>query len=321
MRIAVFASGRFALPALRSVHNSSHDIACVITQPPRPAGRGRKPRPTPVAEFADAETLELWTTERVNEPDTVSRLGDLQLDLGLVIAFGQKLGPPVMSAFRSGCVNLHASLLPRYRGAAPIQWAIMRGEPHTGVTVFRLTDRMDAGPILAARQTMIRPDETADELHDRLARIGPDAVGAALVRFQDDPNPAGIAQDDAEATRAPKLTKRDGYVTFNQPAMTLARTINGLWSWPGATAEYVSADGRRRECVTLARARVAQSAEPPIGECGVLGHGLHVASPDGWLEILEIRPQAGRVLAWPEFVNGRRTRPGDRFTAVSDSLQ
>ena len=316
MRIAVLASGEFAVPTLQSLQNTRHEIVCLITQPPRPAGRGRKSQPTPIGAYATEQAMDVWPLADVNHHETVTRLRELKIDLGVVIAFGQKLGPEVIGAFRGGCVNLHASLLPKYRGAAPIQWAILRGEERTGVTVFRLTARMDAGAILTTRSTLIKPEETADELHDRLARIGPDAVKAALVLFEDDPDPAGTVQDDADATKAPKLAKKDGHLSFAQPAKKLARQVCGLWSWPGATAFYGAADGRREERVTLVRARVAETGQSETLEPGVLGNGLHVATSDGWLEILEIRPQSGRVLAWLDFVNGRHTRPGDRFTSV-----
>lgn len=319
MRIAVLASGEFAVPTLRSLQNTKHEIVCVITQPPRPAGRGRKSQPTPIGAYATEQAMDVWALADVNGHEMVTRLRDMKIDLGVVIAFGQKLGSELIGAFRGGCVNLHASLLPKYRGAAPIQWAILRGEERTGVTVFRLTERMDAGPILNTRWTLIKPEETADELHDRLARIGPDAVKAALVLFEDDPDPAGTVQDDADATKAPKLAKKDGHLSFAQPAEQLARQVRGLWSWPGAAALYAAADGGRQERVTLVRARVAETTEAMTLEPGFLGTGLQVATSDGWLEILEIRPQSGRVLSWPDFVNGRHTCPGDRFTSVVDT--
>ena len=320
MRIAVLASGEFAVPTLQSLQHTKREIVCVITQPPRPAGRGRKSQLTPIGAYASEQAMDVWALADVNGHEIVTRLRELKIDLGVVIAFGQKLGPELIGAFRGGCVNLHASLLPRYRGAAPIQWAILRGEERTGVTVFRLTQRMDAGPILTTRSTLIKPEETTEELHDRLARIGPDAVKAALMLFEDDPDPAGTVQDDADATKAPKLAKKDGKLSFAQPAEQLARQVRGLWSWPGATALYAAADGERQERVTLVRARVAETAEPETVEPGFLGTGLHVATSDGWLEILEIRPQSGRVLSWPDFVNGRHTRPGDRFTPCGTGL-
>src|SRR5690606_30435820 len=146
-----------------------------------------------------------------------------------------------------GCVNLHASLLPKYRGAGPIQAAMLAGEEITGVTVFRLVDRMDAGPILVQRQTAIGPTETAEELEGRLARIGCDAIDATLSLLEKNLHAPGEPQDDAQATRAPKLTKADGYLRFDEPAERIALRCRAMWPWPGGRCRYVSADGRSEE--------------------------------------------------------------------------
>ena len=319
MKLLVLASGEFAIPTLRSIRSRGlHTIACVVTQPDRAAGRGRHAVPTPVKVWALETGLEVVEAPDVNDASMVDRFRGLKADLGVVIAFGQKVGAALIDAFPLGCINLHASLLPKFRGAAPYQWAILTGERETGVTVFRLTARMDGGPILTRRSTAIRPDETADELHDRLARIGPDAVNAALELFIDGVAPAGSPQPDEGASRAPKLSKRDGRLDFTAPGGQTVRRILGLWSWPGAVCLFASADGKRRERVTIARARTPAGAGAPRSP-GVIDERLYVSAADGWIELLEIKPESGRLMTWQEFVNGRHVRAGDRFESIVES--
>lgn len=317
MRLVLLASGEFAVPTLRSLHNrGEHEVACVVTQPDRGSGRGRKSTPTPVKEWALKLGDEVIEAQDVNDPDVVERIRAYGASLGLVIAFGQKLGDALLSVFPLGCVNLHASLLPKFRGAAPYQWAIISGEERTGVTVFCLSNRMDAGPILTTRWTSIKPEETAAELHDRLAQIGPDAVQETLELFAAGEIPPGQPQDTAQATKAPKLTKQNGHLDFAQSAKVLANRICGLWSWPGATCEFVSEASGRQERVTLARARVAEAGGTPLTP-GIIDARLYVAAANGFLELLELKPQSGRLMTWPEFVNGRHVKPGDRFESIT----
>ncbi len=318
MRIILIASGEFAVPTLRSLIDPAkkHEIVCVVTQPDRGSGRGQKVTPTPVRSEAERLGLEVICTSNINEPEMVERLNGYDADVGIVIAFGQKIGQPVRKVFPQDCVNLHASLLPKYRGAAPIQWAIINGETRTGVTVFQLADRMDAGPIYVQRWTMIKPDERASELHDRLARIGVDAVRATLDIMQNDPMYELMPQDEAQATRAPKLGKTDGCIDFAEPAAQLARRICGLWSWPGARCRFQPASGAAATDVTLALARAADD-EAPTEEPGTLDFRLHAATGKGHLEILEIQPSGGRLMPFQDFVNGRHVKPGDRFAPIA----
>jgi len=317
MRILFVGSGDFAEPTLHFLCEE-HDVVAVVTQPARKAGRGQSVRPTPVRQLAAKYELLVIEAENGNEPTLVSQLAGRNAELGIVIAFGQKIGPALLAAIQAGFINLHASLLPRHRGAAPYQWTVINGDEKAGVTVFRLTPGMDAGPILTQRWTYVRPQETAAELHDRLARIGPDAVRAALELFGDGRIPEGQPQDPARVTRAPKLRKDDGWIDFTRPAAVLEHFVCGMWSWPGAVCVFESADGSRRERVTLARARLGD-ARPAEPEPGVLDVRLFVATGDGWLEVLEIKPAAGRQMTWQEFVNGRHVRPGDRFVRAESA--
>lgn len=319
MRLLFFGSGAFALPTFESILHDGHEIVTVVTQPDRGRGRGKRLTPTPVKAAALAAGLPVVDPVDVNAPEIVGRLTALGADLAYVAAFGQKIGRAIRDACPAGMVNLHGSLLPALRGAAPIQWAVIRGHAEAGVTVFRLVEKMDAGPILVQRRTAIGVDETADELHDRLARIGCDAVRETLALLEADPTRPGTPQDPEKVTLAPKLKKTDGYITFDQPATELAHRVCGLWSWPGAVCRFTSADGCRDEIVTLARAVPYEGRSAPAGSPDTLGHisevmGVQVG--DGELTILEIKPAGGRRMTWQDYVNGRRVRPGDRFRPI-----
>jgi len=312
MKILFLASGAFALPTLRRLVGGEHEIATVVTQPSRPKGRGRKAGRTPVGAVAQDAGLSVLEVRDVNNPALVEQLRAHRATLGLVIAFGQKLGPDLLGSVPVGFINLHASLLPKYRGAAPINWAILRGEEKTGVTVFRINERMDAGAILTTRWTYIKPEETAEELHDRLAAVGVDAVDAALELFAGGNIPEGEPQDESQATRAPKLSKADGLIDFTRPAGEVVNHILGMWSWPGAAARYESADGRW-EVVQLARVRLAESDEVPDIPPGQIDERRYVAAGGGYIEILELKPASGKLMSWREYVNGRHVKAGDRF--------
>ncbi len=311
MRLLFLGSGEFGVPLLRNLAQQ-HDIAMVISQPDRPSGRGRQTRPTPIKAMAEKLGLEVMTPRDVNDPEVTARLLELGATVGVVVAFGQKVGPGLLDGLPGGCINAHASLLPRHRGAAPIHYAIRSGDEETGVTVFRLTDRMDAGAILAMRRTAIDPDETTTELHDRLAGIAVDAMSGALERLAADPTTPGTVQDEAAATLAPKLRKEDGRIPFAQPVDRVAAHICAMWSWPGASTTFVSQDGARREELIIARARPAEG-QPVDLPPGTIDERMYVATGDGLLEILEVKAAGGRLMTWPEYVNGRHIAAGDRF--------
>jgi methionyl-tRNA formyltransferase len=314
MRVVFLGSGEFAQPTLRWLATSEHEVVAVITQPPRAAGRGRRLTRTPAGAVAEELGFTVRSVEDVNDPELVREIRALDAQVGLAIAFGQKLGDDLLATLPGGCLNLHASLLPKYRGAAPINWAILRGEERTGVTVFRIVRRMDAGPILTSRWTSINPEETAGELHDRLAAIGVDAVRAAFALFAEGVIPEGTPQDESQATKAPKLTKGDGAIDFARPAAAVASHILGMSPWPGATTQFVSADDRW-EKVTITRARPAEAADQPSISPGEIDGRRFVAAADRFIEILEIKPSSGRVMSWRDYVNGRHVAAGDRFTS------
>jgi methionyl-tRNA formyltransferase len=326
MHLILLASGAFAAPTIRWLAESEHGIALVVTQPARGSGRGRHTTPTPVKVLAEELGLPVVEIENVNTHEFIEKVRVLDARLMLAIAFGQKLSPEFLAATPAGAINLHASLLPKYRGAAPINWAVVRGERETGCTVFRIVSRMDAGPILARRATPIEPDETAGELHDRLADLGVQTVRDALALFANGVDPPGTPQDDAQATLAPKLKKSDGFIDFARPARSVVDLIRGMTPWPGATAQFVAASGRS-EVVTITHIRPAAdtaasetslSPSLPRGDTGRFQPGtiddrLLVAAGDEFVRIVEIKPASGRTMSWVDFVNGRHVSPGDHL--------
>lgn len=316
MRLIFIGSGAFALPVLRSLSGSEHNIATVVTQPARGSGRGKRLTRTPVRAVADQLGLPSIEPENVNDDSVVSEIEAFGADVGLVVAFGQKIRQPLRDVLPGGCINLHASLLPNYRGAAPINWAIAGGETKTGCTVFRLVDRMDAGPILSVTETQIGSTETAGELHDRLAELGIETVRAALKQFADGKIPTGTPQDDSLATPARKLTKGDGDVHFDRPARNVVGHIHGMTPWPGARAQFVSKENRW-ETVTILRAQVIENTDSKSQRPGAVTEQGFIATSDAALEILEIKPSSGRVMNWRDYVNGRQVGPGDRFMPPS----
>lgn len=313
MRVVYFGSGEFAVPPLRWLVNSPHEVVAVVTQPDRPAGRGKKCTPTPVAATAEACGLIVHKVEDANDPAFVELVRGWKADLGIVAAFGQMLRAPLREAMAVGCVNIHASLLPKYRGAAPINWAILNGEPKTGVSVFRLVDRLDAGPVLIRRETMIGSTETAEELHGRLAGIACDAIGATMRLLEQDPQAPGEPQDESLASVAPRLSRADGLLRFDEPAERIALRCRAMWSWPGARCIYRGADGRVEEVIiATASAIPTPAAEPP----GTITPLFTVATGQGTLEVHGLKPAGKRIMSWQDFVNGRHVRPGDRFEAL-----
>jgi methionyl-tRNA formyltransferase len=315
MRVVYFGSGDFAVPTLRWLVNSRHDLLLAVTQPDRPAGRGKALQPTSVAERAAVDGVPTLKCEDVNAVEILEQLKSLQADVGVVAAFGQKLHEPVRSAFREGCINLHASLLPKFRGASPISAAILAGEKTTGVSVFRLVDRMDAGPVLLTRQTAIASTETTGELHDRLAGVCCDAIGAALDLLEKNPDCPGEAQDESLKSYAKKLKKSDGFLRFEEPAERLALQIRAMWPWPAARCRYVPAGsgGKPIDVSVITATAVPITA---AGTPGTITPVMTVATGQGTLEVHSVQPAGGRAMSWQEFVNGRRVQPGDRLESV-----
>lgn len=309
MRIVYFGSGLFSVPSLRAVLKSGHDVAGVFTQPARPAGRSGTPRATPVAETAAEAGANVIEVENINASESVARLRSLGADVIAVADFGQILRRGVLESPRLCAMNLHASLLPELRGAAPINWAIIRGYRTTGLTTFRIVRSMDAGAIYLTQPLEIGPQETAEELKARLAEAG----AGLMVRTLDllaSGSAEAYEQNHSAATLAPMLKKSDGVIDWSADAATIGNLVRGTWPWPGGQAKFEHA-GRAAMPVLFARATAGDGdARSAPGE---VDDELLVAAGRGRLRVLELRPAGKRLMSWRDFVNGYRVKAGDRF--------
>jgi methionyl-tRNA formyltransferase len=308
MRIVFLGSGSFAIPSFEALIEAGHDVAALITQPDREKGRGRALAPPPLKPVAQARGIPLLQPPRVRDPQAVDALRALAPELQVVVAYGQILPRSVIEIPPRGTVNVHGSLLPRYRGAAPISWAIAGGETETGVTTMLIDEGLDTGPILLARATPIGPEETAADLEPRLARLGAEllletvrGLGHGLLQ----PKP----QDHALASYAPLLKKEDGRLDWTLPSEVLARRVRGFNPWPGTHTLW---QGR---VLKVLRARPAPGGPGEPGTVvSVHREGLAVACGQGTrLELLEVQPESRRPVRAGAFSAGARLRPGARF--------
>ncbi|NLH17638.1 MAG: methionyl-tRNA formyltransferase [Phycisphaerae bacterium] len=314
MRIVYLGSSEFGIPCLESLKDGPHQLIQIFTQPAQPAGRGRHPRPTPVAEWAARRGVPCEETANINAPESIRRLTECRGELLVVIAFGQKISQEVIVLFPHGAINVHASLLPLYRGAAPINAALIDGRSESGISIITLADRMDAGLILGQSRTEILPDDNAQSLHDRLALLSPDLLLTVIGQIA-----AGTAtytpQDESRVTYAKKLKKADGFLDFARPAVELANRIRGLWPWPGAQASFVSASSGKCYPVAFARAVAVHTHDQP-GTFGLLDANLDIVCGDGRLRILDLKPAGRNLMSFDAFARGREVKPGDLFLSI-----
>ena len=315
MKIVYFGSGEFGIECLNALAESSHSLAFVVTQPPQPAGRGRKARPTPVARWADANSMPYMESDNVNAPSDIEIIAENQPDLFVVVAFGQKIGDELINLPPKGAINVHASLLPKYRGAAPINWVIVNGERQTGISIITLVEKMDAGDILAQQECEIGPDETAGQLHDRLAQMAAPLLLKTVDKIEDG-SVVYTRQDHSKATLAPRLKKSDAFLDFGEPAESLRRKILGFWPWPGASAVYVSQKSGKSQQVIIAEAKVMQSLNPTSLAVGTLDEDLNIICGRDALKVTRIKPAGGSLMDFRDFVNGRQSQPGDMFVKI-----
>ncbi len=290
MRIVYMGTPDFAVPALRRLARE-HEILCVYCQPPRPAGRGRHARPGPVQAAAEAMGIAVRHPSSLRDPAAQAEFAALEADLAVVAAYGLILPQAVLDAPARGCLNIHASLLPRWRGAAPIQRAIMAGDPETGISIMRMEAGLDTGPVLLREPTTIGTEETAAELHDRLAALGGEAVARALARLDE---LVAQPQDEAGATYAAKIDKAEARLDFARPAFEVDRTIRALSPFPGAWTRIGA------ERVKFLRSRVVGGAAAP----GTVLGGLVVACGRDAVEITEAQREGRRPMAVVDLLRG-----------------
>jgi methionyl-tRNA formyltransferase len=315
MKIVYFGSGEFGIQCLNALAGSNYSLPLILTGPPAPAGRGRKPTQTPIALWAKTHSVPCIEMENVNTPAIIDKIAESEADLILVIAFGQKIANELINLPPKGAINIHASLLPKYRGAAPINWAIINGEKQTGISIITLAEKIDAGSILAQTKTEILARETAGQLHNRLAALAAPLLLKTLKKIADG-SIVYTEQDHSRATLAPKLKKSDGFLDFSEPADSLERKIRGFWPWPGASAIYVSKKTAKPQRVTIAMAEVVKNSNPASLPAGTLDENLNLICGRDSLKITKIKPADSSIMDFMAFVNGRQTQPGDMFMKI-----
>ncbi len=304
LRLAFMGSPDFALPALAALIDTRHDIACVYSQPPRPAGRGKQERPTPVHAFAVSQDLEVRTPKSLKDGEAQAAFAALGLDAAIVVAYGLILPKPILGAPRLGCFNVHASLLPRWRGAAPIQRAIMAGDAKTGVEIMRMEEGLDTGPILSAYETPIAPDDTTGSLSDRLASSGAELLVAQLAKLErgeihETPQP----QDGV--SYAKKIAPGEARIDWSAPAREVDCKIRGLSPHPGAWFEL---DGVR---VKALDSRLAPGAGAPGA---ALDDRLSIGCGEGAVRLIKLQREGRAPLPAAEFLRGNPVAAGIRLS-------
>lgn len=316
MRILFFGSGAFGIPSLQALNDSGNELTHIFTQPAHPAGRGRKQKQTPVALWARQNTIPCTEAENVNSPQMIRLIAGCRADLLIVIAFGQKISSEVISLFEKGAINVHASLLPKYRGAAPINHAIINNDSVTGVSVITLAEKMDAGFILNQTKVQIEPDDDAQTLHDKLALAAPELLVNTVAQIAAS-DVTYLPQDESLVTYAHKLKKSDGFIDWSQTAESVKNKIRGLWPWPGAQTDYVSAKTSKCVRVTIAEAHVIKNPDNKSTTFGLFDENLNVICGRNALKILRIKPAGSPLMDFKDFVNGRKTLPGDLLLNIS----
>lgn len=311
LRVVYMGTPDFAVPTLQALIDGPHEVVGVVTQPDRPSGRGKQLTAPPVKDLALAHGIDVYQPETLRRNDEAfAHISTWRPDVCVVAAYGQILPQRFLDIPRLGCVNVHASVLPSYRGASPINAALIHGEAETGVTLMQMEKGLDTGPMLEVLRTPIEPLETAQELHDRLSQLGASAINDLLSRLSEGlvvPQP----QDDAHASYASMMKKEDGKIDFSRSAEVVANLIRGVNPWPGAYADLRRADGRL-ERVKFHLARPVNAAGAP-GQILETAGRLLIACGEGAIDVLSIQPQGGRAMEARDFLNGARLQDGDLF--------
>ena len=310
MVVVFFGTPQFAVPTLRRLVESTHSVAGVITQPDRPRGRGQKITHAPVKALALERGIPVYQPERLKPPEVAETLRGWRADLGVVAAYGRIIPEQLLAIPRFGMINVHASLLPKYRGAAPVHRAVINGDSQTGVTIMRVVKELDAGAMLAKVTRPIGPDETSDVVETALADMGAELLVTVVDQLV-----SGIAreepQDDTQATYAPRLTKEEGLIDWTRSAPEIHNRIRGLYPWPHA---YTFFKGTRLIVLRSAVATAGASPTIPGTILRVTSEAIQVATGDGELAILDVQPEGRRAMRAHDFLLGHRLATGETLS-------
>jgi len=308
MNIVFFGSSEFAVPALRAISQGSHEISCVVTQPDRKKGRGMHLASTQVKTTAQELKLKLYQPQDINSGAAVKFLKGLDADLFVVVAYGQILSDEILGIPKIFSINAHASLLPKYRGAAPISWSLINGNESTGVTIIKLTRKMDSGPLILQKSLEIADDDNSYTLGGKLAELASGLLKESLQLVEAD-NYKLSPQAEEEASLAPKLKKADGLIDWGRPAGQINNLIRGCFCWPGAFTCY------KKKLIKLYQAKVAPCGTDlqarPGEVTAVSAEGVTVACAKDTLVITRLQPEGKRIMEAKDFISGHQLRPGD----------
>lgn len=312
MNIIFMGTPEFSLPTLHKLYESDHDVLSVVTQPDRPKGRGRESTPSPVKQFALDKKIPILQPIKCTKLEIVKTLGALNADVFIIVAFGQILDKNLLALPHHFCINLHSSLLPKYRGAAPINWAIINGETETGVTTMKMNAGLDTGDILLSRKVPIRNNDDAQSLHDILAHQGSSLVLETLCQL-DSGSLDATAQNSDLSSYAPKLTKDDGLIKWNQPAVKIHNLVRGLTPWPGAFSFL----GSKRFKICKTETKICDLPNQPGVILRISGHGIEVGTQKERIVITELQPEGKKRMHVKSFLAGHKLIIGNKFSNQS----
>ncbi|SFQ18118.1 methionyl-tRNA formyltransferase [Caldicoprobacter faecalis] len=317
LKIVFMGTPEFAIPSLEAIVSSGHQIIGVVTQPDKPKGRGKKLAPPPVKEWAVARNIPVYQPEKVKDPEFIEVLKGLAPDLIVTAAYGQILPKEILDIPPLGCINVHASLLPKYRGASPIQQALIDGETETGITIMYMDVGMDTGDIIFQKSTPIYPDEQADELHDRLAVLGGEALAEVLKLFEKG-RPAGRPQEQEKATYCKKIDKSMGNIDWTQSAVRIKNLVRGLTPWPGT---FTFLGDQRIKVWKVQEWEYSNLGTHTPGQVVAADqrHGLVVACGEGFLRLVRIQGEGKKVMEDVEFLRGNPIPVGAIFRSEPSS--
>jgi methionyl-tRNA formyltransferase len=309
VKIIFFGSSHFAVPSLEALLKSPYELCCVVTQPDKKKGRHLHLAATDVKNVAQRAGLDIFQPEDVNAPESLEYIAKFNPDLLVVIAYGQILSQRMLDIPKIFALNIHASLLPKYRGAAPINWAIIRGERTTGVTVIQLIRKMDAGPILMQKRTTISQDDDSLTLEDKLRSLGAELLLEALKEIQDRTYKLTV-QDEKKVVMAPKLKKNDGCIDWNKPSGEILNLIRGSLPWPGAFTYY------KGKLLKISKVKTGQLLTRETGaQAGIVlntdKNGLEVMAGSGSILIKELQPESKNRMTAAEFISGHKIKAGE----------
>lgn len=322
LRLILMGTGPFAVPSFEALREAGHEIILVVTKPQPPVKSRRGPPPAPVRTWAETHGLEIYDPDSINTDDAVARVSQAEADLLIVCDYGQILKPSALAAARLGGINLHGSLLPKYRGAAPVQWSLLNGDEVTGVSVIHMTPKLDGGPIITTRQTPIRDDETAGELEERLSQIGVEATIDALEQLADwdGESEIGALQDMSLVTKAPRLNKADGEIDWGRSAREIDCHVRGMQPWPIAFTHYPLDE---KPPIRLAIKGIRMT-DQPIGDhfpgeivavSADSPPAFLVATADQVIEITRLQPAGKKEMDGVDFLRGHRPVAGTKLFA------